>query len=255
MNNLWDLLSGMLPTKQAMDATVAKSKQPFDPNYDYLGNSPGAGALNFMGTTSLPKNLQRAVQQGFRVDEPLYHGTGSPEDFIGFDANATRANGVRTAGPGSVSLTASPKTAAGYASMASLANENKTLFTPGARTIPVVTRGNLFDSSIPEHYDLALNDLKNKGFFSDPRTEATYRRMLQQQDWGVVEHDLGKDFFKANNFTGAKVKEGDTKNVIMFDPSAIRSPHAKFNKKDIKSTNLLAALLAGVGLNQGQDNE
>ena len=87
------MLAGLVPTQASYDNVVAKSKQPFDRNYDYWNKSPGASALNFMGTigSKLPANLKRAVKQGYDITTPYYHAT--TKDFPAFDPKKNLSGG------------------------------------------------------------------------------------------------------------------------------------------------------------------
>lgn len=218
-----------------------------------------AMSFGFGGTLNLPKNLQKALQQGFRVNEHLYHGTTALDDFDSFLPNIARNDGSRTGGKDSISLSTSTDTANRYApttlSDEYLRKQAQYIAPAGPRVLPVVTRGNLFEGSNFDHAKLALDYLESKKIIKNMQDYSFYKKALKSKDWGVVEHDLGKDFFKQHGFTGARVMEGDSDNVIMFDPTAIRSRFAKFNKKDAKSANLLASGLLGSLLLKEEDND
>jgi len=229
--------------------------------------SPQEAAMSFgpMGITKVAPNIRKALEQGYRMDEPLYHGTNSLDDFERFKVAAQRNDGRRTGGAGSVSLSNSPEFASRYSTAGALPEDEIarkiSQYSPntppaGPRVLPVVTRGNLWDHENFGHVKLGLDYLESKGLVKNLQNYAFYKDAMKAGDWGVVEKDLGRDFFKENNFTGARVKEGGTSNVIMFDPSAIRSPWAKFNKKDKNSSNLLASgLLGALGLSNLQQEE
>jgi hypothetical protein len=73
--------------------------------------------------------------------------------------------------------------------------------------------------------------------------------------WVDVEHKLGREFFTKHGYDGALTVEDKVGNVQMFNPSAIRNPHAKFDPAKKNSTNLLASLLAGIGLSKTNKEE
>lgn len=271
MANLWDSLKqhigetyGTLSqglVGQNLRADASKIKTGGRARLEQLASmSPEEAAMSFgnfgMGVKKLP--LERAAEQGYHLDMPLYHGTTSTEDFEAFKPSAVRNDGRRTSGDNTMSFATDPSTASRFAFGEEGAHPEwwmpKTPM-PRGRVIPAYVRGNLWDYRNPEHVNLAFEHLKNKYSSSKDWHPEWYKEQLGTGHWGFVEHDLGKDFFKSNGFTGAHVTEADAKNVIMFDPTAIRGKFAKFNKKDMKSSNLLASgLLAALLLKDGKSD-
>jgi hypothetical protein len=226
-------------------------------NYDPMSVAMGFAPIGMTKPTFPSKALQKAQKLGFDTDTILYHGTSTPEEILSFNPNALRAGeGRRTGGPGSVSLATDADIANRYTNTPVDERVYNSYYTPhGPRVLPVVVRGPLYDYLNPDHRALALNFLDNKYNFKTPTDRKFYEDVLARGDWGTIEYDLEPKFFKQNNFTGAKVTEGDNSNVVMYDPTAIRSIFAKFNKKDFKSKDLLASGLLPLLLHTTNSSE
>jgi hypothetical protein len=217
---------------------VMTSSIPFAPK--------GAGTL---GTVKLPKNLQQATQQGYRVDEPLYHGSNQNIGEGFNDLNRARPDGTRTGAKNSVSFTTDPEFASEYALYGGAGPmiQRRKMLPPNenAQVYPAVTRGELWDPNNAEHVAKAFQYAENKYGAKRGWDDDEVLDQLKNADWRTVEQYLGSSFFNKNKFTGARMNEGGVENVLMFDSSAIRSPWAKFDPKKLKSTDLLASGLLG----------
>jgi hypothetical protein len=157
--------------------------------------------------------MQRAAEQGFNVDRPVYHWTD--EDFSEFelpsDPNFQKlGQGVYT----------SPEQSYGERYV----KDYKTgQLKEGANVLPLVSRGNL---ASPEDYEKAFRQV---GFnvSHDPR-QKEIQRILKDQ-----------------GFTGIDMN-GE---VLIFDPVNLRSVNAAFDPAQRGSANLMAgAAGATIGL-------
>lgn len=258
-----------------------------------LGNMPSKFhklSIEQSPELSMEGYLQRAKEQGYLMDEPYYHGTNASIDFEGFDKNAVR-HVVDIADPydydsfslsnaDGISITSNPKDANKYINRAFEKDpyfdekveaypelmEGKTNEMIGRpRIFPLRVRGPLWDPQNEAHLKDAIEYLRPTeympGWHSSPEDfTAQMRKRLTTADengdaWGIVQHLLGGKYFTDRGFTGARTIEHGSPTIQMFDMSAIRSPHAKFDPAKKNSTNLLASLLAGIGLSKTYKEE
>jgi hypothetical protein len=166
--------------------------------------------------------MQRAAEQGFDVDNILYHGT--TDDFESFDIDKAGKNDSGWYGKG-VYLTPDTDTASAYAQYQEFADRTGA---PGANVIPVYAR------------------LKNPYYWPENRKAALT----------TEESQLIRDELMAQGYDGVIVsnKYADPKyqrnyETIAFDPTNIRSRFAAFDPAKRSSANLSAGIVGGaVGL-------
>lgn len=194
---------------------------------------PGAGGVRAAEKAadaldmSQAARMQRAADQGFNVDMPVYHGT--TDDFESFDIDRAGKNDSGWYGKG-VYLTPDPDTASAYTQYQEFANRTGA---PGANVIPAYTR------------------LKNPYYWPENRKAALT----------TEESRLIRDELMARGYDGVIVsnKYADPKyqsnyETIVFDPSNIRSVNAAFDPAKRDSRNLMAgAAGATIGLSALRD--
>jgi hypothetical protein len=167
----------------------------------------GAGGAKLTQPEMLPMDeasrLARAKDMGFRMDMPLYHGSG--EDFSSFRAVPTTAKGMETPG---VSAALDPAVANEFALASGQASpQTYQLFHRAEK--PAV--------------------LKLDGTESHGEVVATLRDAF----------DAGHDAVMLKNHTTPAGETG--KNIIIVrDANQLRSPHAAFDPTKRDSRNLLA---------------
>ena len=184
-----------------------------DPVYQITGRPPAPSPLEGTLDMSQAARMQRAAEQGFNVDRPVYHSTD--KDFSEFklpdDPNFQKlGQGVYT----------SPKPSYGERYV----KDYKTgQLREGANVMPLLSRGRL---ASPDDYEKAFRQV---GFnvSHDPR----------QREIQSILRDQG--------FTGIDMN-GE---VLIFDPVNLRSVNAAFDPTKRGSSNLMAgAAGATIGL-------
>ena len=205
----------------------------------------------------LPKNntaQDRAKAMGFG-DETYYHGTN--KSFDGFDS--TRKSNVPTingdASRNAISLSPDPDVASVYSG---ISPEGDRLRNIKSNTIPVKTRGKVFDYENPEHLKLLPKKYQpqaSTGIWSLMEDPAIQKHLRKQGFDGYQSNELQQPFFVTEPYKGQhrfnplKQKDIDlynrerkfemdmhelsdpVKNTQLFDGANIRSPLAHFNPK------------------------
>lgn len=173
------------------------------------GASPLEGTLDM----SQAARMQRAAEQGFDVDMPMYHGT--TDNFESFDIDRAGKNDSGWYGKG-VYLTPDPDTASAYSQYTEFADRTGA---PGANVVPAYIR------------------LKNPYYWPENRKAALT----------TEESQLIRDELMAQGYDGVIVsnKYADPKyqsnyETIVFDPANIRSVNAAFDPAKRGSANLMA---------------
>lgn len=197
---------------------------------DTLGRLSGSGriaaaALPIAGTrlAKLPMDqasrLARAKAMGFRIEEPVYHGTDRVFDAFDLKAGG-RTTGSRTA-PLGVWASHSPNVADEFARMAIQQGKGR-------------ARGPLI---LPLLYRSDRLGVYDAGKHSQPDREAAVAIASAFDD--------GFDAVRILNYRTPGGKTGQT-TVVVKDPSQLRSIFAAFDPKKRDSANLLAGIGAGV---------
>lgn len=162
-----------------------------------------------------PTRLTDAVDAGYRLKMPLYHGTN--QDIKEFSLSRGGSTTNSPVGKLGVSLALDPDTASEFAGLAG---------SEGANVIKVYHR-----ASKPARIDLEGNE-------TDFEVAATV-----QDAW-----DNGHDAIMFTNYTTPKGQKGKSF-ILVKDPAQIRSVNANFDPKKAKLPELLASIGAvGVGV-------
>jgi hypothetical protein len=222
----------------------------------------------------LPDNntaADRAKAMGFG-DETYYHGTN--KSFDGFDStkksNVPTINGDDSRN--AISLSPDPDVASVYSGVSP---EGDRLRNVKSNTIPVRTRGEVFDYENPAHLELLPKKYQpqaSTGIWSLMEEPAIQKHLRKKGFDGYQSNELQQPFFVSEPYKGQhrfdplKQKHIDlynremkfdkdihdtpdpVKNTQLFDGANIRSPLAHFNPKyagiggagAILSTNLMA---------------
>ncbi len=223
-----------------------------------LGLIPGAGPAAKKVAKGVKKllpmdeasRMARARDIGFDVEDTLYHGTA--EDFPEFSklhsgkvTNAKSAKGVTW-------LTGSPETAGGYAELAAQKpvadlirksehaermgkwDESHNLMVEAEK---LEAKGTQNESLMPLHIRGKMKEIDMDGAKYDP-DDIYLAEILDDAK------DEGFDGVRFNNFSdeAGYGNYNPTTHVAVFDPSKIRSIHAKFDPAKKKSGNLLAGV-------------
>lgn len=170
--------------------------------------------------------MQRAMEQGYNVERPMYHGTA--DDIFGFDPSKLQSRDAGFIGKG-VYTTQSPFIANKYAQSAipSYVDKNGTL--SDSNVIPLVSKG-----SDDDYYDF---DLVGK---------ATYGRAVQR-DPSFADKMTG--FIKDQGKIGARVldSQGNIIEQVNQSPSDIKSLLSAAFDPEYKGPSLLGGS-AGLGI-------
>lgn len=170
--------------------------------------------------------MQRAREQGYNVDLPLYHGTA--DDIFGFDPSKLQSRDAGYIGKG-VYTTQSPYIANKYAQSAIPSYADKSGSLSDSNVIPLVARGGNND-----YYNF---DLSGK---------ATYGRAVQQ-DPSFADKMTG--FIKDQGKIGARVLDGKGGIVeqVNPNPSDVKSLLSAAFDPQYKGSNILGGS-AGLGV-------
>jgi hypothetical protein len=208
-----------------------------------------------------PSRMQRAREQGFDVDTPLYHGTAS--DFEAFDRSKFgSATDARSAKLG-VWLTSSPDTAAGYAKLAS---ED----TPVSKILKLAEeaerKGNWDEyAALTRAAEAKERDIAKNGGRGANVMPLYVRGKIKSVDMDGAKYDPsdtplsemaaqakaeGYDGLRLQNFSdeGGWGRYSPTDHVLIFDPKNIRGKFAKFDPAESGSSKLLAGMGGVMGL-------
>jgi hypothetical protein len=209
----------------AEDATAAFGRGEYGEAWlAALGAIPGFKPVKAVrrlpAQTHLPMDqaarMGRAKELGFRLEEPLYHGTGA--DFDEFDpAMRGSTTGTETARQAAAWLTTDPGLASSYAKSAAEGNQGS------AAVMPLFHRAKKSGEVILEGSDTVLE------------VAATLADAF----------DDGYDAVKFKNFI---TSDGPKTILAVKDPNQLRSRFATFDPAKIDSRNLLASLAAVGGL-------
>jgi hypothetical protein len=202
-----------------------------------------------------PSRMQRAREQGFDVDTPLYHGTAS--DFEAFDPSKFgNATGAQSAKLG-VWLTGSPDTAAGYAKLAA---ED----TPVSKILKLAEdaerKGNFDEAALLQRAaEFKEMDITKNGGRGANVMPVYARGRFKAIDMEGAKYDPtdtplteiaksakaeGYDGIRLSNFSdeGGWGQYNPTEHVLVFDPKNIRGKFAKFDPSETQSSKLLAGV-------------
>ena len=190
----------------------------------------GAKEIRLGGVFSDPARMQRAEDLGFRLDQPLYHGTD--RDFRAFDlskgGHSTHAISARHG----VFSALDPETAGSFAEIASQGASRN-----WPRILPLIHRSK----------KQGVIDLQ--GDERDHEVAATLA-----QAW-----DEGFDAILVRNYTTPN--GGKDRVLVVRDPAQLRSIFAKFDPKNVTSDDLLAGIIPlgplgfGVSLDREREGE
>ena len=196
----------------------------------------------------------RAKAMGFS-DETYYHGTN--KSFDGFDS--TRKSNVPPisgdASRNAISLSPDPDVASVYSGISPEGNRLRNI---KSNTIPVKTRGKVFDYENPDHLKLLPKKYQpqaSTGIWSLMEEPAIQKHLRKKGFDGYQSNELQQPFFVTEPYKGQhrfdplKQKDIDlynremkfdkdiydtpdpVKNTQLFDGANIRSPLAHFNPK------------------------
>ena len=157
--------------------------------------------------SSILQRLKRAKEQGFDVDNPVYHGSTS--DFSKFDID--RKRGLNLLGKG-VYSSPDPNVAETYTKNFTIMGD-KGYDNVGSNIKPLFLRGKIFDMGNPEH------------------------RKLLPEDFRRTTHNL-PDLVKELGFD--HLKEPSVNHIVTFDPKNARSKFAQFDPSKVDSDDLAA---------------
>lgn len=194
----------------------------------------------------------RAQEMGYDTDIVFFHGTGS--DVVEFSVG--RAGSETDGGffGKGIYLSQSPKVASAYANIARFKGKN-------ANVIPTFIKGKYYQlDSVGEGTASPLT-LKTKLEEDFGEEFKAVMRPHEDEKYGLVDLDLQAelitDFLSKKGFNGVKVFNQDmdlVEEVVVFDPSHIRSVFAKFDKERAGSAQLTAGV-GGAGVVAAQEGE
>lgn len=172
-------------------------------------------------TPTAPKDrLLKAKDDGFDIDTVFYHATDS--DITAFIPSVRGTFFTQDTGFATRFITDE-------------LNPSRNI---GNNIIPVyLKKGKNFDYETAD-VDEIFKELKFKG-----RLDEGTIQQIKLGKWEEIESAPVQDILKRKGYDSYYVKEGDTKNLAVFDPKNIRSVNAKF--EDPTSSNILAG---GVGV-------
>ena len=153
--------------------------------------------------------MQRAREQGFDVDTPLYHGTSG-------DFDAFRASRSGVFGPG-VYVSEDPSVASSYAQRAGAKGGSPNV-------MPLFVRGRVAN---------------------DAEYQAAFRQATAEGKQGSNRPLRIAQILKQKGFSGARIPgDGDLvpSQIVVFDPNDIRGKFAAFDPSQSGSSKLLAAM-------------
>ena len=253
---------GMTPDKTRMGSNLGNVPKPVQKAQaaGYEGQDIGEAkewvAARSKGLDmSRPARMERAAQQGFNVDMPLYHGTAS--NFAAFDkAKFGKITQAKSAKLG-VWMSSSPETASGYAKLAGEDNPVSVLLEQAEaagrkgkhdEAFRLNTKAeNLEMKIIKENVGInsAVMPLFARGNFKTidmqgARYAANDMKLSQLAEQAKRE---GFDGLHLQNFSDEGVNRyNPTDHVLVFKPSNIRSVNAAFDPASKGSANILAGV-------------
>jgi hypothetical protein len=151
----------------------------------------------------------------------VYHGTDA--DFTEFDPDAVRVEGRRTAIDSGISLSYSPKFASGYAN-----KEN-------GKVIPVYVQANHIWKNDEQGIEDAKIAFEDK--YNEPMPDAILEK-VKEGHWSGVEGIL-KQLKDYGGYDAVAVNEAGKQNLIVFDPTQIKSATGNNGNFDPNDANIL----------------
>lgn len=236
-----------------------------------LGIVPVAGDLAKKGVKyfdELPMDkvsrMARAKEQGFDVDETLYHGTLS--DFGEFSAKESGFNSRSDAPNGVYFMSTSPEVASSYASGKAKKGQAKNVLDlnikkgNGAevRSTPTSTWAQM---QLEPDLDIDVRDdfLNKNGWRWDDGQTRNYPQITDTNEMSKLLKDKGYDTAVFKGITDGKTIKANKiaqDTVAVFKAENIRSKRAKFDPKNKGSASLLGGLGAlglGIGMSGNDD--
>jgi hypothetical protein len=228
-----------------------------DPIHDEMGqNIAGAfdftGGMGFGGMTkaasaldmSQAARMARAKEQGFDVENPVYHGTAG--DIREFDLDRTGSN-AGTVEERGVFTTPNQDEAAHYSKMAGAVD-------PVDAANPMWTDPLGFHGSLDFSGSNVMPLLARKG-----KTKTVDVKGYNSKVFGEHIESARKDGFDTLIINGANEHGRNEAQVISLNPANLRSVHAKFDPAKRTSADLLASIggagLLGAGLYGAYEDE
>jgi hypothetical protein len=204
---------------------------------------------------SQPARLERAKQQGFRVDMPLYHGTAS--NVTAFDkskfGDVTQAKSARLG----VWMTTNPETASGYAKLAGEDNPVSILLEQAKRAGRRGDQDEAFRlNTKAENLEMKiLNERVGINSAVMPVYARGNLKTVDMQGARYADNDEqltqlakqakreGFDGLLLQNFSDEALNRfNPTDHVLVFNPANIRSTNAAFDPASKQSANILAGV-------------
>lgn len=175
---------------------------------------------------------RRAEAAGYDADTLLFHGTTCPDAFTAFSVGKGLP-GVLGRG---VYLTRSPQYASTWAGGGRV---------DGGRIIPVVIRrGELLDLTRPPDGQALAARIRQRGAGGDGDAEPLWSRLSEDEISQCIRRDgrLGlSTWLERAGYIGAFLSKGDESHqLVVYRPSNIRSPWARFDPAKAHSADLLA---------------
>jgi hypothetical protein len=218
------------------------------------------------GGLGLPANntaMDRARAMGFDVDNPMYHGTAS--DFRRLDPNVMgEATGARTARE-AFWTTDSPDVARTYAEYSATGSKVRKLLDDADKAADLkqwnkyddlVRQAESLEAAFVRDYGQGQNIMPMFGRRGDLRPVNMQGRSYD--DFGVSDEILeGLQNAGIDNISGLELRALDdavgrtnlpSTHFGFTDPTAVRSRFAAFDPKRSKESDILASILAGLGL-------
>ena len=205
--------------------------------------------------------MARAKEMGFDTDTTWFHGTNGV-----FDEFSTEGRVGRPWAKGAVFFSDSPKTASGYAKSSAFADNIGKLIAEGGDTTKALVGGvdwlNQGSSIIPAKVNYGKQKTIRVGPEDNTDVVAGLIRDAKSEGYDTVRLVNNNDADPVG--WGADGMPIFPDEMVVFDPSRIRSPNADFDPAKADSANLLAAdqargsipgLLAGAADEPTQDDE
>jgi hypothetical protein len=185
----------------------------------------GAKAIRGLMDMSTPARMARAKEQGFDVDNPVYHGTNV--EFDSFDANLGNQRDIGFYGSGNY-FSPDKEVAEGYAG--SLVDDTEIGDVNVVKAMLNYKKPFIWDKENPDALLSLLNDAGVRSPYVDNIANSRDLRAFDK-------------YLKDNGHDAVIVKNrfGDIDEVMVPSSSQIRSPDAAFDPAKISSSNLLAS--------------
>lgn len=184
------------------------------------------------------KRLLRAADQGFDVDNVFYHATDKFEGLEELDFDTLKPSTGGKIGPG-VYVAKTPEYSERYIRTSYQSGTEKPLFGEGSRIMPVFVRGKIGNLEDYGRASDKAKDLLRKEFsaIEAVRKNNKFDEIMANRKKLALQKKKAQEILSEEGFSGFGVSD----EVVIFDPSDIRSVNATFDPTTVGSAGLLKA--------------